>query len=352
MYSMFTERKRAKIAERKARSKRKLFGTSNRKEKEDRVRRVYGKNTAALAAGFHTRAMAWCSTQTAKKPIPNAPHPSMVKFRPPRKTYLELGDRTISVAPDSLTPRAAYHGGGLLNIDKSKQLPARPLTVLPRLKQPMYENQRYFMRTRDPSKEISGHMRYRYQSDKQRLQELLDYEPKPEGPLPYGPGGRPTHSLSRGSGFVKPDPSRWRSSVPGGWALMKSGSSIDPKTSSMTGVKYKPGLMANEFYDGPSGSANDMPCINGVRPGKSSLLRKRLVRAEKGGTFMGLTSPHSSHRSNRKSPATRSRILSVGSDVSAGGSAIDYSDSAFLDTSDDFTAGKTYSNTMRQCFSP
>ena len=50
--------KKKRIAERKARSKRKLFGTSNRKEKEDRVRRVYGKNTAALAAGFHTRAMA------------------------------------------------------------------------------------------------------------------------------------------------------------------------------------------------------------------------------------------------------------------------------------------------------
>ena len=123
---------------------------------------------------------------------------------------------------------------------------------------------------------------------------------------------------------------------------MKSGSSIDPKTSSMTGAKYEPGLMANEFYDGPSGSANDMPCINGVKPGKSSLLRKRVVTAEKGDTFMSLTSPHSWHKSKQKSPLARNRTMSVSSDVSAGGSAIDYTDSAFHDLSDHLKVGKTY----------
>ena len=71
-------------------------------------------------------------------------------------------------------------------------------------------------------------MVYKYSSDKQRMKEYLEHEPQPEGPLPYGPEGKQVHSLMPYSSPPKEEKSKWKSHLPGGWALNRR-SFIDPK---------------------------------------------------------------------------------------------------------------------------
>ena len=121
MYNMFSERKKAKLEKEKALAFKKLYGTTSKKEKEQRVRRIYGKNTKELAQESILRTNEWVAEKGIKlEKLPKVPHWSLVEFRPPRKPELELGNRTISVAPDSLTPRAAYVGGGKVDLEKSQ----------------------------------------------------------------------------------------------------------------------------------------------------------------------------------------------------------------------------------------
>ena len=345
MYNIFTERLNSRRAEEAEIVRKKLFGETSKTAKEERVRRIYGKNTNECARDYRIRAKQWSRQHPQDKRPANIPHVSMMTFRPPRREDLELGNRNISVAPDSLTPRAAFCGGGSIDLKKTKTLTTRPFTVLPRLKQPMYEAQRYTMRTRNPSKEISGNMVYKYSSDKQRMKEYLAYEPKPDGPLPYGPGGKQVHSLMPYSSPPKEEKSKWKSHLPGGWALNRR-SFIDPKVSAMTGLKYSPGLFMSEVFEGPSGSAGDIPCVHGVRPGKSSLLRARIVGKEMGDLFVSVESPNSRRmrRSQIKSAPAAGTVVS-------GGSEIDFSD-GFFQPANQSSDTKSYFNSRRECYSP
>lgn len=293
---MFSERKKAKLEKEKALAFKKLYGTTSKKEKEQRVRRIYGKNTKELAQESILRTNEWVAEKGIKlEKLPKVPHWSLVEFRPPRKPELELGNRTISVAPDSLTPRAAYVGGGKVDLEKSQTLPRRPNTVIPRLVQPMYENSRYTMRTRDPNKEM-GHSRmyYKHFTDKERLQEQIDNGYTPES-QPYGPAGRPVHPFEKGAGWIKPDKTFWKSQVPGGWHRKDGWNPKHDYSRSMVGEMYPHPLNASEVYTGPSGSAGDFPCMFGVRPRKKSLLRRRNRSLEKHRMFMSTMGVDSKH---------------------------------------------------------
>lgn len=306
---MFTERKMAKIEMEKNAARKKLFGTTNKLEKEKRIRRIYGMGTHQLAQNSIQRTNDWINEKGIHMSrLKTVPDSSIVSFRPPRKPEAELGSRTMSVAPDSLTPRAVYSGGGRINLRQSQELPKRPSTVIPRLIQPVYENSRYTMRTRNPNKEVgTSTMRYKYFTDKERLQESIKSNPSFNVTQPYGLEGRKLHPLEKGSGWIKPDKTSWMSQTPGGWNRKDGWSPNHDHSRSMVGDMYPPPLHASEIYTGPSGSAGDFPCMFGIRPGKNSLLRVREKSKEKGPVFLSTLAQVSKHvrgKSIQDQPAT------------------------------------------------
>ena len=213
------------------------------------------------------------------------PDSSVVSFRPPRKPEAELGRRTISIAPDSLTPRAVYSGGGRIDLRQSQELPKRPSTVIPRLKQPVYENSRYTMRTRDPNKEVGAStMRYKYFTDKERLKESIE-STSSNIMQPYGIEGR-NCTLER-FGVDKPDKTFWMSENPGGWNRKDGWNPKHDHSRSMVGDMYPSPLHASKIYTGPSGSAGDFPCTFGVCQVRL-LLRVRDKSKESGPIFIDI----------------------------------------------------------------
>ena len=287
----------AKIKAEQNAARKKLFGTTDKLEKEKRIRQIYGMGTQQLAQKSNQRTDNWINERGMHLlKLKTLPDSSVVSFRPPRKPEAELGRRTISIAPDSLTPRAVYSGGGRIDLRQSQELPKRPSTVIPRLKQPVYENSRYTMRTRDPNKEVGAStMRYKYFTDKERLKESIESNTSSNIMQPYGIEGRKLHPLEKGSGWIKPDKTFWMSETPGGWNRKDGWNPKHDRSRSMVGDMYPSPLHASEIYTGPSGSAGDFPCMFGVRPGKTSLLRVRDKSKESGPEFLSTLAKVSKH---------------------------------------------------------
>ena len=193
MRSIYTDRKRKQALEKTEKLRFKRLGfdgrdRASRRKHEERVQKIYGKSTAAMATSVNERTKAWTQRYgpaliAARQTAPPS-HPSLMEFRSKFDPKKSLHHRSyVSVANDSLIPRKHLHGGGLLNREKSMQLSQslkdcrtmlterKPL----RLVQPPYRQPEYPLRERDPTRDLGpsggsiGGMVYSHHSDQERL---------------------------------------------------------------------------------------------------------------------------------------------------------------------------------------
>ena len=216
----------------------------NKDNKEARVVRIYGQTTSELAARCDARTLEWAERHGARlrdlRAEPAPAHASLFTFKK-RDRAKELHPRDyVSIAPDSLCPRAFLAGGGKLDAPRSALLRASVFgdrTALlgdvrnpPRLVQPPYRNAEYPLRERDPSADVgpaggssggSG-LIYKHFTDQERLEDTRARR----GPGSLAEGGRDpwderaTRQQHLPEFRGKPVKANWRSvTAPGGFHL-------------------------------------------------------------------------------------------------------------------------------------
>lgn len=211
-------------------------------EKEARVVRIYGQNTSELAARCDARTLEWTERHGPRlrdlRTGPAPTHVSLFRFKQRDRTK-ELHPRDyVSVAPDSLCPRAFLAGGGKLDAPRSALLRASVFgdrTALlgdvrnpPRLVQPPYRNAEYPLRERDPTADVGpaggsqGGLIYKHFTDQERLEDTRSRQ----GPGSLSEGGRDpwderaTRRQHMPEFRGRPVKANWRSvTAPGGFHL-------------------------------------------------------------------------------------------------------------------------------------
>lgn len=174
--------------------------------KERRMRAIYGRTTEDMAEDNRARMEVWMSRVDDRQSTVLLSMERTVdgpKFRPDRRPSQELGLPNLSSMRE--LPKAAYKGGGLIDMGRTQSIPPRPATAftsllgaeVARVVNPPYSNPAtefqtgFPMRARAKELEKGPPMRYKPRTETERIREVIAARPftaagrwEPASPLP------------------------------------------------------------------------------------------------------------------------------------------------------------------------